>query len=318
VTATTAERAFIVETMGRDAGWLVAATAFGGAEIVLVPEIRDHLKNLLREEDKASGNDDRKANLNQRIDAEIMRRLIKRVIHFYGKNRNVLIGSSEGFTLPETQPDKWSDYETLTREIFGTRKKVGVSELLAQIVQRFAQPFFKALGRPANRVNAVGDALGEDMKKYGLELKELKELAKGIVLGGPPYKFEMRPHRTDYLPRSGEPSPYDYRLASVLGTRVGHMLATNPPQFSHIPCLSSVVSYDKLKPSEVKLVQISTIKNLGFRMNEFFDVDSLTVNDRFVRFLKCILTGPPQHELINSIHETDKMLAHWRRANLGC
>ncbi|MFP4522663.1 MAG: 6-phosphofructokinase, partial [Fibrobacterota bacterium] len=38
-TADTHKRAFVVEIMGRDAGWLVGSAAHGGAEVVLVPEI---------------------------------------------------------------------------------------------------------------------------------------------------------------------------------------------------------------------------------------------------------------------------------------
>lgn len=69
-TAETCERIFTVETMGRDAGWLAAATAVGGADQVVIPETA--------------------------ITAELLQRLSTQVQRSYAVARNAVVGVSEG------------------------------------------------------------------------------------------------------------------------------------------------------------------------------------------------------------------------------
>ena len=91
VTVRTAERAFTVETMGRDAGWLAAAAGFGGAEIVVVPEhvaiYGKKMMNLTPQESKDS----------LEVSKELMLCLANEIEYFYRNNRNVLISVGEGF-----------------------------------------------------------------------------------------------------------------------------------------------------------------------------------------------------------------------------
>lgn len=69
-TAETTERIFTVETMGRDAGWLAAATAIGGADQVVIPETK--------------------------ITKDVLTRLAKEVKRSYSTARNAIVGVSEG------------------------------------------------------------------------------------------------------------------------------------------------------------------------------------------------------------------------------
>ncbi len=69
-TAETCERIFTVETMGRDAGWLTAATAVGGADLVVIPETD--------------------------ITADLLKRLAEEVRRSYSVAHNAVVGVSEG------------------------------------------------------------------------------------------------------------------------------------------------------------------------------------------------------------------------------
>ncbi len=88
-TAETCERIFTVETMGRDAGWLAAATAAGGADQVVIPETA--------------------------ITAELLERLSAQVQRSYTVAHNAVVGVSEGVS---DQMD-----EGAIRMIYGTGKR---------------------------------------------------------------------------------------------------------------------------------------------------------------------------------------------------
>lgn len=110
----------------------------------------------------------------------------------------------------------------------------------------------------------------------------------------PPYRFEIRPHRTDYVPRSGQPSSYDYKLATVLGSMVGQLLEQG--NFGVVPCLSEVVSYSDLGEDVVKFESINDIRTLTFDKDDYFDIDSFTVADKITDFFRTITTGPDNLE----------------------
>jgi 6-phosphofructokinase len=317
VTARTAERAFSIETMGRDAGWLAAAATFGGAEILLVPELTKIWKDL-------------------RIDKPILHSLVESIAGFYSKNRNVLIAVAEGFE-PAQDFKGLKAFNDVIHELYGTRKKVGATELVALLVSPVLEYYFQTLSNlvsyadrehemdhvaekkpekrpsPDQRIDRVlnetlKSAAGEKYERVqnseGHPLKDWvvkKELRKvlaarnGKALSGPPYQFEIRPHRTDYLPRSGPPSSYDYRLATVLGEKIGLMLVRN--EFGAVPALAQVVPYDELTLKVIKTVQIQEIATLNFGSKDYFDTEfPFQVSKRITDFFRTILSGPENLE----------------------
>lgn len=101
-TAETCERIFTVETMGRDAGWLAAATAVGGADQVVIPEIE--------------------------ITAEVLERLAREAQLSYAVARNAVVGVSEGVCDQMDQGAISMVYGTENRVKFpplGPRKSYG-------------------------------------------------------------------------------------------------------------------------------------------------------------------------------------------------
>jgi 6-phosphofructokinase len=99
-TAMSTRRVFTIETMGRDAGWLAAATSLGGAEFVLIPEVE--LKG--KEWDK----------------------FYDRVAKLYAIHGHVIIAVSEGFKI---EGKKEMD------AAFGPRKLGGAGVRVANMVQ---------------------------------------------------------------------------------------------------------------------------------------------------------------------------------------
>jgi 6-phosphofructokinase len=114
-------RVFLVETMGRDAGWLAAATYFGGPNAVLLPEIIISELELMK-----------------------LYRLIERD---FRNNHHMVIVVSEGIYTKKGD----SDVQRYTRTQFGERKLGGaVLQLCPEIerdiklrdAQRLEGPFF--------------------------------------------------------------------------------------------------------------------------------------------------------------------------------
>ncbi|HEY6351420.1 MAG TPA: 6-phosphofructokinase, partial [Candidatus Angelobacter sp.] len=325
VTARTAERAFSIETMGRDAGWLAAATTFGGTEILLVPELTEIWVSLK--------------------DKPILHSLVESIADFYAKNRNVLIGVAEGFE-PAQDFKGLKAFNAVIHDLYGKRKKVGATELVALLVSPVLEYYFQALSKLISCVDRKGgsvraskkpkassteeriDRVLGDMKKttagikyQGVQnseghplqdwdvkkrLKEVLEARNGQTLSWPPYQFEIRPHRTDYLPRSGPPSSYDYRLATVLGEKIGMMLVRN--EFGAVPALAQVVPYSELSLKVIKTVQIQEIMTLSFDSKDYFDNEfPFQVSNRITDFFRTILSGPEDlEEAISDYAAQDK------------
>jgi 6-phosphofructokinase len=315
VTARTAERAFSIETMGRDAGWLAAATTFGGAEILLVPELTKIWSSLKQR--------------------PILYELVESIADFYAKNRNVLIAVAEGFE-PAQDFKGLKAFNDVIHELYGTRKKVGATELVSLLVSPVLEYYFQALSnlisyadrehkidpatkkrknssadqridRVVNETKKSGSGIkyaervtnseGHPLKDWDVKerLKAVLEAKNGKTLAGPPYQFEIRPHRTDYLPRSGPPSSYDYRLATVLGEKIGLMLVRN--EFGAVPALAQVVPYDELTLKVIKTVQIQEIMTLNFGSKDYFDNEfPFQVSKRITDFFRTILSGPEDLE----------------------
>lgn len=99
-TAMSSRKIFILETMGRDAGWLAAATSLGGAEFVLIPEIE------FNEDD--------------------WNRFYDRVAKLYAFHGHVIIAVSEGFRIAGVQE---------LDAAFGPRKLGGVGVKVAKKVE---------------------------------------------------------------------------------------------------------------------------------------------------------------------------------------
>jgi 6-phosphofructokinase len=108
-TAMSSSKVFILETMGRDAGWLAAASSLGGAEFILVPEIEMH--------------------------ADDWERLYARIIRLHSIHGHVIIAVSEGLRIDGSQQ---------MDDAFGPRKLGGVGVLIGKKVEQA----FAKLGKP--------------------------------------------------------------------------------------------------------------------------------------------------------------------------
>jgi len=377
VTVRTAERAFTVETMGRDAGWLAAAASFGGAEIVVVPEhvaIYGTKENLKRQKSKES----------LEVTKSLIIDLADQIEYFYRNNRNVLIAVGEGLD-PCVKIDDYQNYKRLIEGLYGSRKKVGANELVAMLVSPVLRYYFWCLsqlcghkrkpdhvranidkilqgsedssspevqqlfddyenkvkndnnhplnkwairdhlldalgvkdgdpgppepacdgstGRPCAHPQGSGNGAGDESEGSGNNTGPGPEEVRS-PLTVPPYKFEIRPHRTDYLPRSGPPSSYDYKLATVLGQKVGEMVLDENRSFGAVPTLEQVVPYERLSLDVVKTVQIKEIETLRFEnLKYFIDEKRLfQVSPRITDFFRTIMSGPKS--LDKAIDET--------------
>jgi 6-phosphofructokinase len=343
VTARTAERAFSVETMGRDAGWLAAAATFGGAEILLVPEQMELWEKLNKDNKQLKGLGKQK---------HILHTLVDEIANFYTKNRNVLIAVAEGFE-PLVPFEEVEKFNQMIKDLYGPRKKVGATELITLLVSPILELYFQGYSDFQRQARDLHSFLEEtkkskayewykakvedDKKKHPLkgwdvfeklqaalqrndENQSSKEdvptekrgpSGKGkdrerISPSATPYQFEIRPHRTDYLPRSGPPSAYDYRLATVLGQKVGRMLIEH--EYGAVPALDQVVSYDELTLDQIKTVRIDEIRTLNFGSTDYFDEEfPLQVSRRITSFFRTILTGPT--DLEEAIQETPTLQA---------
>jgi 6-phosphofructokinase 1 len=103
-TAISAQRVFGIETMGRDAGWLAAASSQGGPDMILIPEIP--------------------------LDEPLKKRFLERTEKFFRSALNVVIVVSEGM--------KWTNENGelvhVTTDEFGPRKLGGVVNKIMRFV----------------------------------------------------------------------------------------------------------------------------------------------------------------------------------------
>jgi 6-phosphofructokinase len=103
-TAMSSRKVFVVETMGRDAGWLAAAASLGGAELLLVPEVE--------------------------LGADDWQRFYDRVATLHALHGHVIIAVSEGFRIEGCQE---------MDAAFGPRKLGGIGIKVAKMVEAALQ-----------------------------------------------------------------------------------------------------------------------------------------------------------------------------------
>jgi ATP-dependent phosphofructokinase / diphosphate-dependent phosphofructokinase len=98
--AMSSRKIFVMETMGRDAGWLAAAASLGGAELILIPEVE--------------------------LASHDWRRLHERVAKLYSLHGHVIVAVSEGFKIDGCQE---------MDESFGPRKLGGIGIKVAKLIE---------------------------------------------------------------------------------------------------------------------------------------------------------------------------------------
>ena len=218
-TAVSARRVFGVETMGRDAGWLAAASADGGPDMILIPEFP--------------------------LNKQAKELLIQRTENRFRKNKHVVIVVSEG--------TKWAnrkgDIVQISNTAFGPRKLGGVVNTVVKFIDT-------KLGKKF-----------DDSTPFG-----------------------VRPHHTDYLPRSGSPCEYDLKLVAVLAERLRTLLEKE--KYGKVPVLRTVVPYEKLSVEHTAALDIDEMEPKPFPERDFYDKDRLATNKVFGKFLRTITSGP--------------------------
>ncbi len=100
-TAMSTRRIFTIETMGRDAGWLAAASILGGAEFVLIPEVK--------------------------LEKDALEGLYDRVAKLYATHGHVIMAVSEGLRIEGQQE---------MDAAFGPRKLGGAGVRVAKMVEQ--------------------------------------------------------------------------------------------------------------------------------------------------------------------------------------
>ncbi len=140
-TAMSSRKVFVMETMGRDAGWLAAAAALGGAELVLVPEV-------------------------ELGDADWVR-FYDRIARLHALHGHVIVAVSEGFRINGRQQ---------MDAAFGPRKLGGVGIQVAKRIEaalqargsaagvRYQQAgYIPRMGRPTQYDVDLASALGRKL-----------------------------------------------------------------------------------------------------------------------------------------------------------
>lgn len=104
-TAISGQRVFGIETMGRDAGWLVAASAMGGPDMIVIPEVP--------------------------LDREMMKRLVSRTERRFRLSKNVVIAISEGARMVNEN----GEIVQVSQQAFGPRKLGGVADRIVKYIE---------------------------------------------------------------------------------------------------------------------------------------------------------------------------------------
>lgn len=157
-TAMTHGRTFVIEVMGRDAGWLPAATAHGGADFVLIPEIE--------------------------MTKEKVDQFLGQVDDRLRKQKHLIIGVAEGVKWYDDQTQKLEMvYASQDRDEFGHARLGGISskiasELVASKIDKGARSqitgYLPRSGFISHYDQAIATALGSRVlkmlinKQYGM------------------------------------------------------------------------------------------------------------------------------------------------------
>ncbi|HVG17430.1 MAG TPA: 6-phosphofructokinase, partial [Blastocatellia bacterium] len=226
-TAISAQRVFGIETMGRDAGWLAAASDDGGPDMILIPEVP--------------------------LDRNAKKRLLKRTEKLFKESLNVVLVISEG--------TRWTDRNGKMEQVktiqFGPRKLGGV----VNEVMRY-----------------IDDELGKKFRG-----KDPKSLYDAMPFG-------VRPHHSDYVPRSGSPCDYDLKLVDVLAKRLRLLLESG--DYGKVPVLRTAVTYNELSVDHTAALDIEEMEPKLFPAKDLYDKNRLLTNKTFSKFLRTITSGP--------------------------
>lgn len=200
-TAMSSSKIFVLETMGRDSGWLAAACSLGGAELLLIPEYE------LQEAD--------------------WERLCERVARFYQNQGHVIIGVSEGIKVEGKQ---------ITDAAMGPRRLGGVGVDVAYQIRnglnkllgkdnfeiRYQQAgYFPRMGEPSAYDVQLAEALGWAVGTM-LEQKRSGELPViSQVVGGAELKDKVKYIPLSKVEKSFFPVNFFYRQNEFCLTHTG-------------------------------------------------------------------------------------------------
>jgi 6-phosphofructokinase 1 len=169
-TAVSAHRVFVIETMGRDAGWLAAAAAGGGADMILVAEFA--------------------------LDKDAKELLVSRTEKRFRSFKNVVIAVSEG--------TRWANEEgeivQISNTAFGPRKLGGVVNTVVQfITERLEDKFDESIPfgvRPhhTDYVPRAGSPCEYDLKLVDVLAERLRILLEKEKYGMVPVLKNVVPY----------------------------------------------------------------------------------------------------------------------------
>lgn len=170
-TAISAQRVFGIETMGRDAGWLAAASSIGGPDMIIIPEVP--------------------------LDKVAKQRLLQRTERFFKSALNVVVVVSEG--------TKWVDSNgkivVISSDEFGPRKLGGVVNHVVKFIERELKKKFKhsttSFGvRPhhTDYVPRAGAPCRYDLKLVEVLAKKLGQLLDNEQYGKVPVVRNVVPY----------------------------------------------------------------------------------------------------------------------------
>ena len=168
-TAKSAQRVFGIETMGRDAGWLAAASSLGGPDMILVPEV------ALERDEKAL--------------------LLHRTEKFFTSALNVVIVVSEG--------TKWTDEAGNVIQIrtveFGPRKLGGVVNNVVKFIElelkdKFDPDEFGVRPHHTDYLPRAGAPCEYDLKLVEVLAKRLGYLLENELYGKVPVLRTVVPY----------------------------------------------------------------------------------------------------------------------------
>ncbi|HMA69769.1 MAG TPA: 6-phosphofructokinase [Candidatus Mcinerneyibacterium sp.] len=180
-TAMTHNRIFVVEIMGRDAGWLPSAAAYGGADMVLIPELK-----MTKE----------------RIDD-----FLNKVVDKYQEKGDLIIGVSEGVRWWNKKNKKCDVVkENSILDEFGHPKLGGIASKIANILRE------KGIDNPRSQVagyiprsgfiseydSQFATALGQQVLKMILN----ENFGYMPTLENVPYYREVEAYNTKIIPLS--------------------------------------------------------------------------------------------------------------------
>ena len=119
------------------------------------------------------------------------------------------------------------------------------------------------------------------------DLRLKLELEDGLA------KLRFRVHHTDYRPRMGPPTGYDYRLAMLTGQAVGSFIERG--QCGLVPVLREPAHYSELTADKLEMIPLASVRQQLLRP-EFYDENTLTITPRYLDVLRKITSGPPGPE----------------------